>query len=60
MLTRTIGSFRRRFQEIGRQREEALAAGFKRAGVDVMSISTDEDLVSAIVRFATLRRQRRK
>ena len=33
---------------------------FKRAGVDVLSLSTEEDLVRAIVRFATLRQQRRK
>jgi uncharacterized protein (DUF58 family) len=53
-------SFRRRFQEIGRQRETALSETFKHAGVDVMSVSTDEDLVGAIVRFISLRRQRRR
>ena len=52
--------FRRRFQEAARQREAALNEAFKRAGVDALSLSTDEDLVRAIVRFATLRQQRRK
>ena len=52
--------FRRRFQEAARQREAALTETFKRAGVDALSLSTDEDLVRAIVRFATLRQQRRK
>jgi uncharacterized protein (DUF58 family) len=52
--------FRRRFQEAARQREAALAESFKRAGVDVLSLSTEEDLVRSIVRFATLRQQRRR
>jgi hypothetical protein len=37
-----------------------LNEAFKRAGVDVLSLSTEEDLVRAIVRFAALRQQRRK
>lgn len=52
--------FRLRFAEAARQREAELSAAFKRAGVDALSLSTDEDLVRAIVRFATLRKQRRK
>lgn len=52
--------FRRRFQEAAREREAALDAAFKRAGVAALALSTDEDLVRAIVRFATLRVQRRK
>ena len=52
--------FRRRFQEAVRQRDAALQEAFKRAGVDALSLSTDDDLVRAIVRFATLRQQRRK
>jgi uncharacterized protein (DUF58 family) len=52
--------FRQRFQEEARRREAALNAAFKRAGVDALSLSTEEDLVRAIVRFATLRQQRRK
>jgi uncharacterized protein (DUF58 family) len=52
--------FRQRFQEAARRREAALNEAFKRAGVEALSLSTEEDLVRAIVRFATLRRQRRK
>ena len=52
--------FRQRFQEAARRREAVLNEAFKRAGVDALSLSTEEDLVRAIVRFATLRQQRRK
>jgi uncharacterized protein (DUF58 family) len=51
--------FRARFSEAARQREAAINASFKRAGVDALSLSTEEDLVRAIVRFAGLRKQRR-
>jgi uncharacterized protein (DUF58 family) len=53
-------SFRRRFQEATQRREAALSEAFRRAHVDALSLSTEEDLVRAIVRFDTLRRQRRK
>jgi uncharacterized protein (DUF58 family) len=52
--------FRRRFAEAAQRRELELNQSFKRAGVDALSLSTDEDLVRAIVRFAALRKQRRK
>ena len=52
-------NFRQRYQEAGRQREADLSQSFKHAGVDALALSTEEDLVRAIVRFATLR-QRRK
>jgi uncharacterized protein (DUF58 family) len=52
--------FRKRFFEVAQQREEALNKAFKRAGVDALSLSTEEDLVRAIVRFAKQRKQRRK
>lgn len=51
--------FRMRFAEAGRQREAALAETLKRAGVDTLSLSTDEDMVRALVRFAALREQKR-
>ncbi len=51
--------FRRRFFEAVQKYEEELSAAFKRAGVDVMTLSTDDDLVRAILRFAK-RRQRRR
>jgi len=52
--------FRQRFQEAAERREAALNQAFKHAEVDALSLSTEEDLVRAIVRFATLRQQRRK
>jgi uncharacterized protein (DUF58 family) len=52
--------FRKRFAEAGQQRETDLALTFKHAGVDALSLSTEDDLVRAIVRFAAMRRQRRK
>lgn len=52
--------FRQRFAEAARQRESAIHAAFKKSGVDALSLSTEEDLVRAIVRFASLRQQRRR
>ncbi|HEX2907872.1 MAG TPA: DUF58 domain-containing protein [Phototrophicaceae bacterium] len=53
-------SFRTRFAASARRREADLAETFKRAGVDLLALSTEEDLVRAIVRFATLRQRRRR
>ena len=52
--------FRQRFQDAAQKREAALSETFKRAGVDALSLSTEEDLVRAIVRFAKQRQKRRK
>jgi uncharacterized protein (DUF58 family) len=52
--------FRRRFSEAAQRRERSVSDAFKRSGVEAMSLSTDEDLVRAIVRMATLRRRRRR
>jgi uncharacterized protein (DUF58 family) len=52
--------FRQRFQEAARRREAALNDLFRRAGVDALSLSTQDDLVRAIVRFATLRKRQHK
>jgi uncharacterized protein (DUF58 family) len=52
--------FRQRFYDAALRREAALSESFKRAGVDALSLSTEEDLVRAIVRFAQQRKQRRK
>jgi uncharacterized protein (DUF58 family) len=52
--------FRQRFEEAARRREAELRGIFKRAGVDVLSLSTQEDLVGAIIRFAMSRKQRRR
>jgi uncharacterized protein (DUF58 family) len=52
--------FRQRFKEAAMQREANLTEAFKRSGVDALSLSTGEDMVRSIVRFAKLRQQRRK
>ena len=52
--------FRQRFAQAARQREAELQAIFKRAGVGVLSLATDDDLVGSIVRFAESRKPRRK
>lgn len=52
--------FRQRFREAALRREAALNDVFKRAGVDQLALSTEDDLTRAIVRFATLRKQRRR
>jgi uncharacterized protein (DUF58 family) len=52
--------FRLRFQEAARARETGLRETFQHSGVDMLSLSTEEDMVRAIVRFAKLRQQRRK
>ena len=51
--------FRQRFHEASRRRETELAQTFKRAGVDELPLSTEDDLVLAIMRFASLRRRAR-
>jgi uncharacterized protein (DUF58 family) len=52
--------FRRRFAEAAERREATLKQDLKRAGVDLYGVSTDEDLVGAIVRMATLRKKRKR
>ena len=53
-------AFRRRFQQAATAREVEMATTFRRAGVDALTLSTEDDLVHAIVRFATLRARRRR
>jgi uncharacterized protein (DUF58 family) len=53
-------AFRRRFADAARQREAGVRRSFARAGVDALALSTDDDLVRAIVRMAELRRRRRR
>ncbi len=52
--------FRRRFVEAAARREADVARSFRSAGVEVWNLSTQDDLVRAIVRMATLRRLRRR
>jgi uncharacterized protein (DUF58 family) len=51
--------FRQRFREAAERRETTLRDAFRRSGVESVSMSTDEDLVAAIVRMAKLRQRRR-
>lgn len=52
--------FRQRFKEAAERREAALQAAFRRSGVDMLPLSTEEDLVHAIARFAQRRRRRKR
>jgi uncharacterized protein (DUF58 family) len=52
--------FRERFFSAMQQREDTLKQSFKRAGVDMLSISTEDDMVRDIVRFAQQRQQLRR
>jgi uncharacterized protein (DUF58 family) len=53
-------NFRQRFRQAAQNREAAIKQSLKHAGVDTLGLSTDEDMVRAIVRFALLRERRRK
>ncbi|MDB5751135.1 MAG: hypothetical protein JWP65_1556 [Ramlibacter sp.] len=52
--------FRKRFARIAAQREADLRQALVRAGVDALELSTDADLVDAIVRFVEMRKRRTK
>ena len=49
--------FRQRFNDAAKLREQDLRDNFKRAGVSHMSLSTEEDLVGAILRFVAIRKR---
>ncbi|HEY1393622.1 MAG TPA: DUF58 domain-containing protein [Methylibium sp.] len=49
---------RRRFEALAGKRQDELRAALGHAGVDALELSTDDDLLSATLRFAELRRQR--
>jgi len=50
--------FRKRFARLAAEREATLRASLAKAGVDALELSTSDDLVEAIVRFADLRKRR--
>jgi len=52
--------FRARFSEFAHRREQTLNAAFRRAGVEPWALSTQEDLVRAILRFASIRKRVRR
>jgi len=49
--------FRRRFAAAADARENALRAAFERAGVDVLELATQDDVVDALMRFSEMRKQ---
>ncbi|MCS7325365.1 MAG: DUF58 domain-containing protein [Anaerolineae bacterium] len=51
--------FRQRFAQRIEQRERALQSAFQRAGVAALRLSTEDDLVRSIVRFALQRKRQR-
>jgi uncharacterized protein (DUF58 family) len=52
--------FRQRFHEAAQHRRAGLEAAFRHARVDVLSLSTEDDLVGAIVEFAARRKQQKQ
>ena len=50
--------FRERYAAAAERRETALLDALAHAGVDTLELATDDDLMSAILRFADLRKQR--
>jgi uncharacterized protein (DUF58 family) len=51
-------AFRRRFAAASARREARIRTAFTEAGVDCLELSTDDDLVDSIRRFADLRKRR--
>jgi uncharacterized protein (DUF58 family) len=50
--------FRKRFARLAAERESALRAALAKAGVDTLELSTGDDLVEAVMRFADMRKRR--
>jgi uncharacterized protein (DUF58 family) len=51
-------AFRKRFAAAAERREKELRSAFRQAGVDALELSTQDNLVDAILRFADLRKRR--
>ena len=51
--------FRERFAAMAEKRENALRAAFRDAAVDALELSTEDDVVASITRFANLRKRRK-
>jgi uncharacterized protein (DUF58 family) len=51
--------FRQRYREEAQRHQAALDTAFRRARVDVLALSTEDDLVRAIVGFAAWRKQQK-
>ena len=51
-------AFRQRFLKLAQAREAATRQAFVRSGVDTFELSTEDDLLEALIRFTQLRRRR--
>jgi uncharacterized protein (DUF58 family) len=51
-------AFRQRFAAVAERREKEIRRAFSQAGVDALELSTNDDLVDGILRFADLRKRR--
>ncbi len=60
MVDSSDPEFRRRLRAAGEEREKAVRASARRAGVDLHVVATDDDLVAALVRIVESRRRRRR
>jgi uncharacterized protein (DUF58 family) len=49
--------FRQRFAAAAAERDETLRGLFEKAGVDVVELGTDDEVVDAMIRFAAMRKQ---
>jgi len=52
--------FRQRFTEEAQKRDYELNLILRRSGIDVVELSTEDDMIKAILRFAILRKQQKK
>jgi uncharacterized protein (DUF58 family) len=50
--------FRERYTQASAERETTIRAAFTESGVDCLELSTDDDLVEALIRFSDLRKRR--
>src|SRR5687767_10182238 len=50
--------FRKRFAAAAAKREAGLRAAFRQSGIDALELSTDDNLIDAIRRFADMRKRR--
>ena len=58
LVDTSSAKFRQRFANIASQREGELRQSLSRVGVDTLELSTDDDLVQSILRFADMRKRR--